>query len=178
MKDIAMHPHGLPGHAESLHLLLSGRETGSYERAFAIGEIDFRAGFCQAEPRRPKYLRIPEGCNVQAPIRDESLTETLSPQFDADRLFLNIAGHNYRELTVGSTWLPGRVRLIVECAARKYSRNTRFYAKWKFQISENECVRAACRLRPYGVAPCAPRARMAHTHLYAPRVPRMPCYRQ
>ena len=144
MKDIAMYPYGLPGYAGSLHLLLSYRATGLYERGFAIGAIDFRAGSCQAEPRTPKYLHIPEECNIQASIRDESLTEALSPQLDADQLFLKITGHNYRELTVGSTWLPGRVRFVVECAAKKYSRNTKFDAKWKFQISRKECVLPTC----------------------------------
>ena len=62
------------------------------------------------------------GCNVKIPIRDVRLTKALSPKTDADRLFMQTTGKNYRELTGGLCWLAGMTRFDVAYAAKEFSR--------------------------------------------------------
>ena len=62
------------------------------------------------------------GCNVRVPIRDVRLTKAMSPQTDADRLFMQTTAKNYRELTGGLCWLAGMTRFDVAYAAKEFSR--------------------------------------------------------
>ena len=67
-------------------------------------------------------LQTGPGCNIKVPIRDVRLTRAMSPATDADRVFMQTTGRNYRELTGGLCWLAGMTRYDVAYAAKEFSR--------------------------------------------------------